>query len=98
MIPSGVDPLNADAIVVGGGVSGLATAYELRRRGMAVEVLEAANRGGGVIGTLHCDGALFETGPNSVLDSTPLINELLAKFGARPDHTVAEDYVELVGA
>jgi len=89
MIPSGEDPLNADAIVVGGGVSGLATAYELRRRGMAVEVLEAANRGGGVIGTLHCDGALFETGPNSVLDSTPLINELLEALHIRDQRTDA---------
>jgi len=74
-----------DVVVVGAGLSGLATAFELQRRGMAVEVLEAAGRAGGVIGTQHRDGALFETGPNSVLDSTPLINELLGALGIREE-------------
>jgi oxygen-dependent protoporphyrinogen oxidase len=76
-------PPGPDVIVVGGGISGLATAFELQRRGKAVEVLEAGGRAGGVIGTQRRDGALFETGPNSVLDSTPLINELLDALGIR---------------
>jgi len=78
-------PLGAEVIVVGAGISGLATAFELQRRGVAVEVLEAGDRAGGVIGTQHRDGALFETGPNSVLDSTPLINELLDALGIRDE-------------
>jgi len=38
-----------DAVVVGGGIAGLAAAYELRRRGAGVQLLEAAPRPGGVI-------------------------------------------------
>ena len=89
MTASGDNPRDADAIVVGAGLSGLATALELKRRGVAVEVLEAASRGGGVISTLHRDGALFETGPNSVLDSTPLINDLLESLHIRDQRVEA---------
>ena len=74
---------DVDVIVVGGGISGLATAFGLARRGASVEVLEAAPRAGGVIGTIRRDGALYETGPNSALDTTPLINELLDAAGIR---------------
>ena len=83
MSANGGSPLDADVIVVGAGISGLAIAFELQRRGLAVEVLEAASRGGGVIGTVHRDGALFETGPNSALDSAPAINELLVALHIR---------------
>ncbi len=74
---------DVDALVVGAGVSGLAVAFGLKQRGLAVEVLEAAPRAGGVIGTRRRDGVLFETGPNSTLDTTPLINELLDALGIR---------------
>jgi oxygen-dependent protoporphyrinogen oxidase len=73
--------VDADVIVVGAGISGMATAFGLQRRGYSVSVLETATRAGGVIGTRRLDGALFETGPNSTLDSTPLINALLSDLG-----------------
>ena len=43
----------------------------------------SGGRAGGVIGTIHRDGALYETGPNSALDTTPLIDELLDALGIR---------------
>src|ERR1044072_4624498 len=89
MSANGDSSVDADVIVVGAGISGLALAFELQRRGLAVEVLEAASRGGGVIGTLHRDGALFETGPNSALDSSPVINELLDALHIRDQRTEA---------
>lgn len=70
-----------DVVVVGAGISGLATAFHLERRGHAVRVLEAAPRAGGVIGSRRREGILCETGPNSTLDTTPLIGELLAVAG-----------------
>jgi oxygen-dependent protoporphyrinogen oxidase len=72
---------DVDVVVIGGGISGLTVAFRLQQQGLAVEVLEAAARAGGVIGTRRRDGFLFETGPNSTLDTTPLINALLADLG-----------------
>ncbi len=80
---------DVDVLVIGGGISGLATAFGTRRQGASVEVFDAAARAGGVIGTLHRDGALYESGPNSALDTTPLINELLEALGIRNERTEA---------
>ena len=71
----------SDVLVIGAGISGLTAAFRLQQQGHAVDVLEAAPRAGGVIGTRTRDGFLFETGPNSTLDTTPLINALLADLG-----------------
>jgi oxygen-dependent protoporphyrinogen oxidase len=70
-----------DALVVGAGISGLTAAYRLQRAGRSVQVLDAAARPGGVIGSERRDGCLFERGPNSALDTTPLIGELVAELG-----------------
>src|SRR6185295_10859109 len=78
-----------DAVIVGAGISGLVTAFELQRRGATVEVLESNHRTGGVIGTLHRDGALYETGPNSALDTTPQIDEALEALGIRGERVDA---------
>lgn len=42
--------LEVDAAVIGGGIAGLTAAYELKRRGLTVAVLEAARIGTGVTG------------------------------------------------
>jgi len=63
--------------VVGGGVSGLATAFRIRERfeakGQPLElrVLEAAERAGGKIRTELRDGFCMEWGPNGFLDGKP---------------------------
>ena len=75
---AGVD---TDVIVVGGGISGLACAWGLQQRGIRVILLEAAPRAGGSIGTAREHGCLLESGPNSALDSTPLIGHLLDQLG-----------------
>ena len=73
--------MDADVIVVGGGISGLACAWGLERRGVRVILLEAATRAGGCIGTVREQGCLFESGPNSALETTPLIATLLRELG-----------------
>ncbi len=64
------------AVVIGAGISGLAAAFWLMRRGIDVELFERENRVGGVIQTLRENGYLFEKGPNSFLDNAPDTMEL----------------------
>lgn len=72
---------NIDVIVVGGGISGLASAWLLHKRGVHVVLLEAAARTGGTIATIHECGCLLESGPNSALETTPLIGSLFSELG-----------------
>lgn len=74
---------DCDVLVIGAGISGLTAGYRLARRGVRVEVIDAASRPGGVIGSERCDGVLYERGPNSILDTSPRINELLEDLGIR---------------
>lgn len=70
-----------DAVVLGGGISGLTTAFLLKKRGLSVRLLEAAERPGGCITTWRQDGFLFELGPNTVLNNAPEIDRLCEAAG-----------------
>jgi phytoene desaturase len=52
------------AIVIGGGISGLASAALLAREGYAVTLLERSGRLGGRAGVWEKDGFRFDTGPS----------------------------------
>jgi len=52
-------------LVVGAGISGLATAYALQKAGVATIIVEAAARPGGVIRSMEREGYLLECGPQS---------------------------------
>jgi oxygen-dependent protoporphyrinogen oxidase len=54
-----------EALVVGAGISGLATAHALQKAGIAIRVVEAAPCPGGVIQSVKRDGYLVECGPQS---------------------------------
>ena len=68
-------------IVVGGGISGLATAYWLDRAGIDVQVLEQDVEPGGTIRTVREGEWLIETGPNTALETTPLLGEMFDDLG-----------------
>src|SRR5258708_5755449 len=70
-----------DAVVVGAGISGLATAFRLVRAGMRVAVLEASPRPGGALVTREAAGFRFELGPNTVLESDPSLPALIRDCG-----------------
>jgi protoporphyrinogen/coproporphyrinogen III oxidase len=63
--------MTTDVAVVGGGIAGLATAYELSRRGISFVVLEQAPRAGGVIFSEEVDGFAIDGGPDALLIQKP---------------------------
>jgi oxygen-dependent protoporphyrinogen oxidase len=67
-------------IVIGAGISGLACALRLQQLGLTVTLLEAADRVGGLVGTIEKDGLLFESGPQS-FQGTDSILELIRQVG-----------------
>lgn len=69
--------LERDVVVIGAGPSGLTAAWELRRAGLSVAVLEARDRVGGRTWTDVVDGASLEIGGQWVSpDQTALIGVL----------------------
>ena len=68
-------------VVVGGGITGLAAAYEAVVRGADVTLLEASERLGGEVWTESVDGVPLEWGPDSFVASKPAASELARELG-----------------
>lgn len=77
-------------IIVGAGLTGLATAFWLLRRAPHVDVvvLEAREQAGGNVGTEEIRGFRVERGPNGFLDRTPALPRLVQALGLK-DRLVA---------
>jgi protoporphyrinogen/coproporphyrinogen III oxidase len=67
--------------IIGAGITGLTAAHRLRREGIAVTIYEAASRPGGPIQTVQRNGFLAECGPNSILETSPVIADLVKDLG-----------------
>ena len=72
---------DVDVAVVGGGMAGLAAAYELQRHGVSFVLIEAAPRPGGVVRTERVDGFTLDAGPDSLLVQKPAAIELCRELG-----------------
>lgn len=73
--------LEKDVVVIGAGISGLATAYRLHKAGLDVLVLEKSASVGGALQTEKRDGFLIDLGPNSTLDTSPEISGFVDELG-----------------
>lgn len=67
--------------IIGAGITGLTAAFYLRRAGIPVAVFEAGNRVGGAIQSLRQEGYLAEFGPNTILETSPKITQLIRDAG-----------------
>ena len=67
--------------IIGAGITGLTAAFYLKRKGVPVTVYEASGRVGGVIQSLRQDGWLAEFGPNTILETSPKIAQLVRDAG-----------------
>jgi len=79
---------SSSVIVLGAGISGLACAYALKRRGVDVLVLEASDSPGGMIRSVAENGYLFEAGPQS-FSTTPALTALIAELALTDQLVVA---------
>jgi len=67
--------------VIGGGITGLAAAWDLTQAGAAPVVLESAPRTGGVIVTERRDGFILEGGPDGFLATEQDVQGLAREVG-----------------
>ena len=78
---SGRLPDVVDVAIVGGGISGLAAAWELQQRGLSVRVLEAGPRAGGVVTTERFGDWVIDGGPDALLVQKPGAVALCRELG-----------------
>jgi oxygen-dependent protoporphyrinogen oxidase len=89
--------LNSVAII-GAGITGLTAGFYLHRRGIPVTIYESSGRVGGVIQSLRRDGYVAEFGPNTILETSPKIGQLVRDAGLQsrrldPDPKAEARYV-----
>lgn len=68
-----------EVVVVGAGLAGLTTAYQLQKNGKSVLVLECSDRAGGVVHSKRVDGFELDLGPNSLV-LTPFLEEWIREL------------------
>ena len=80
-----------DTIIIGAGISGLACSFLLQKRGQRVLLLEKAPRFGGAIRSAREDDWLIEAGPNSTLETNPMLTALIRDAGVEEQKQYASD-------
>ncbi|MBI3125615.1 MAG: protoporphyrinogen oxidase [Ignavibacteriales bacterium] len=78
-------------VILGAGISGLATAFWLNKKGFDVTILEAQSQVGGAMQTNCEDGFLIDFGPNSGLETTPLIRQIVEEVGLSDEMIYANE-------
>ena len=66
-----------EIVIIGAGITGLATAHWLRKDGYNVTIIEANSEVGGSMVSEKENGYLIDFGPNSGLETSPLIKVLV---------------------
>ena len=69
-----------DVLILGAGIAGMGAAWKAREEGLTFAVVEAADRAGGVLETVHLDGHTLDLGANSAAAS-PLLDAFLDHLG-----------------
>jgi oxygen-dependent protoporphyrinogen oxidase len=77
-------------VVVGGGITGLAAAWQGIQRGARVSVVEADDRLGGKVSTVRRDGFVIEQGPDSFVAHRPATMQLIDEVGLTDQVIAAE--------
>ena len=67
--------------IIGGGIAGMVTGMRLHQKGHPFIVYEATGRVGGVVQSMRQNGYLAEFGPNTLLETSPKITEMIRAAG-----------------
>ncbi|HYI95946.1 MAG TPA: protoporphyrinogen oxidase [Bryobacteraceae bacterium] len=79
-------------LIVGGGISGLSTAWYLAKYDIRATIVERANYLGGLIKTELIDGCVAEAGPDSFLTTKTAAKELAEELGLSQELVGSNDH------
>ena len=82
-------------VIVGGGISGLSTAYYLSNGGLPSTIVESRPWLGGVIQTEQIDGCTLEAGPDSFLSAKPAALDLIRDLGLSDEVIGSNDHLRV---
>jgi oxygen-dependent protoporphyrinogen oxidase len=98
IVPAGISYQGIDMriAIIGGGIAGLAAAYELETArasnpGLSYTLFESRDRLGGAIGSDVVNGSVLERGPDSFLTEKPAAAELCRELGLGPELLPSND-------
>jgi oxygen-dependent protoporphyrinogen oxidase len=77
--------------IVGGGISGLATAYQLACEEVNFTLFEGSGRLGGIVETVQSQGFVIECGPDSWVTEKPWARELALELGLQDQIIASND-------
>jgi monoamine oxidase len=90
---------DTEVLIVGAGLAGLTAARQLRQAGVAVEVLEAADRVGGRTFTRQVEGATIDVGGQWIGPGQPRMQALVRELGVTtfPTPSEGKEVLDLAG-
>ena len=85
----------SNALIVGGGISGLSAAYYLNKSGIRPILIEKSPQLGGVIRTDVREGCILEAGPDSFLAAKPWAMDLIRELGLTDQVIGSNDHLRV---
>lgn len=79
-----------DTVVIGGGLTGLTMAYNIRKQGVSCAIVEREDRCGGQIKSYIKGGFVFESGPNTGTISNKYVVQLFKELESRDSGALCE--------
>ena len=83
--------MNKTFAILGAGISGLTSAFWLKKNNFDFVILEKENQVGGSMQTIRKDGFQIDFGPNSGLETTPFIRQIVDEIGFSDQMVYASD-------
>src|SRR5579871_4513132 len=87
--------MQAPVAIIGGGISGLSTAYYLSQAGVPSTLIESRGRLGGVIQSEQIGGCVVEGGPDSFISMKPAAMQLIRELGMEDEVIGSNDHLRI---